>query len=140
MRFVTLALILCVASSCSSQTDSRWRLLPDGKTVQLPLDELRMGAGFRLTQDQRVRNAAIKISSLERENDELRAANALKDITIHEYDEMNDKCEDERIKESEDTAKFKRRAGNRNTWAWTATVAALAEAAIIYVTNFGKAR
>lgn len=138
MRFVTLALILCAASSCSSQTDSRWRLLPDGKTVQAPLAEIRMAAGFRLTQDQRIRNAAIKVSSLERENDELRAAIALKDSTIHEYDEMNDSCEDQRIADSEDLEKFKRKTKNRNVWAWTATLVAAAEAAIIYVTSFAK--
>jgi hypothetical protein len=142
MRFVTLALILCVASSCASQTklDPRWRLLPDGKTVQAPLDDLRKAAGFRLTQDSRLLSAVVKISSLEQENDELRAAGALKDRTIHEYDEMNDKCEDQRIADSEGLQKYKRKTTNRNLWAWTATVAALAEAAIIYVTNFGRTR
>lgn len=135
MRFVTLALILCVASSCASQTklDPRWRLLPDGKTVQAPLDEIRKAAGFRLTQDSRLLSAVVKVSSLEKENDELRAAGALKDSTIHEYDEMNDNCEDQRIVDSEDLQKYRRKTRNRNTWGIVATTTGVAEAAIIYV-------
>lgn len=58
MKLAALLLLLPMLASAQS-----WRLLPDGYVVGVHIDELREAYALRRTQDDRVRDFAIKLAA-----------------------------------------------------------------------------
>lgn len=125
MKLTTLLLLLPIMASAQG-----WRLLPDGYVVGVHITELREAYALRLTQDDRVRDFAIKLALArsviaaqeERIGGLLQAAN--------EQEVLQTACDEARAAEALRADRAEGKANKLKPWATTGKVLSIAGAVV----------
>lgn len=113
-------MIACGLSFCSAQIDPRWSLS----------DRLRIAAQYRLAQDYRVKDCAVKIMTLERINSAQEQRLTLRDSIIANNSRIIIARTNDANTANARAAKAERKVRNRTPWAWVGRIAVAVGAAV----------
>lgn len=125
MKLTALLLLLPTLAAAQS-----WRLLPDGYVVGVHITELREAYALRLTQDDRVRDFAVKLASA-------RSVIAAQDERIggllqsaKEREALQAACDEALEAEAKRADRAERRLNRMKPWATTGKVLTIAGAVV----------